>query len=84
MIGILNLQNKEKMLDKLEGFTEKGETCIFYAKKWISEAETVAFLKRSKTIKTSLTINEDELEDLYNKLEDNAEFVCIVALKEVI
>lgn len=84
MVPILNLSNtnKERLKEKIEKLREKGHITIIYAKREMSAEETKKFMKRRKIIKTSLTIKEEELESLYNQIEEKLELICVVCLKE--
>lgn len=84
MIPILNLSNREKetLKERIEKLREKGNITIIYAKKEMGSEDTRRFLKRQKIIKTSLTIKDEELESLYNSIEERLDLVCVVCLKE--
>ena len=84
MIGILNLSSKDKenLRNKIEKLRETGQRTLIYAKKELTAEETKKYIKRKKIIKTSLTIKEDELEGLYNSIEEKLDLICVVCLKE--
>lgn len=84
MANILNLSNseKEKFIIKIDKIKERGFLPIIYAKKKLNKDETLNYLKRNKTIKTSLTISEQEIEDMINESEEKCELVCILYVKE--
>ena len=84
MIHILNLSSKEKetLRAKIENLRETGNMTIIYAKKELSSDQTKKFIKRKKIIKTSLTIKEEEMESLYNSIEEKLDLICVVCLKE--
>lgn len=84
IIQNLNLSNhaKEKLREKIENAREGGNITIIFAKRKLTAEETKCYTKRKKIIKTSLTIKEEELEELYHSIEENLELICVVCLKE--
>ena len=84
MIRILNLSSKDKEIlrNKIEKLRETGHMTLIYAKKELTSKETKQYIKRKKIIKTSLTIKDDELESLYNTIEEKLELICVVCLRE--
>lgn len=84
IIQNLNLSNhdKERLREKIEDVREGGNITIIFAKRKLTSEETKSYTKRKKIIKTSLTIKEEELEELYHSIEENLELICVVCLKE--
>ena len=84
MISILNLNSKDKeqLREKVEKLRETGNMTIVYAKREMSLEETKHYIKRKKIIKTSLTIKEEELESLYNSIEEKLDLICVLCTKE--
>ena len=84
MGNVLNLSNseKEKFIIKIDKIKERGFLPIIYAKKKLNKEETLNYLKRNKMIKTSLTINEQEIEDITIEIEEKCQLVCILYVKE--
>ena len=84
MINTLNLSSKDKEIlrEKIEKVRETGNMTIIYGKRQLSSEETKHYLNRKKIIKTSLTIKDEELESLYNSIEERLDLICVVCLKE--
>ena len=84
MMNILNLSSKDKesLRERIEKVRETGNMTMIYAKRELTKEETKHYLKRKKIIKTSLTIKDEELESLYNSIEERLDLICVVCLKE--
>ena len=84
MINTLNLSSRDKEIlrEKIEKVRETGNMTIIYGKRELSCEDTKRYLNRKKIIKTSLTIKDEELESLYNSIEERLDLICVVCLKE--
>lgn len=84
MQNCLKLRNVEK--DHLRNICwnleNMGYQIMVYGRKELKQNEMEECIKRFELAKTNLTIDDEELEDLYNRLEQNVVFLTLICLQE--
>jgi len=84
MQNCMRLKNIEK--DHLRNICfnleNMGYRVIIYAKKELTPEEMEESLKKFDMAKTNLTIDDEELENLYSILEQNANFLTLICVEE--
>ncbi len=86
MQNCLKLRNIEKdhLRNICSNLENMGYRVIIYAKKELNPEELEDIMKKFDMAKTNLSIDDEELENLYSGLEQNSSFLTLICFEEVL
>ena len=86
MQNCLKLRNVEKdhLRNICSNLENLGYRVIIYARKELNPEELEEIMKKFNMAKTNLSIDDEELENLYSGLEQNASFLTLICVEEVL
>lgn len=80
-ILLLKECEKETLKEMIESFTESGYLTLIYGKKELTQEEAEEYVKLMFIYKSSLTMEDYEVENIFSKFEDNITFLTMICLE---
>jgi len=77
ILNVLNLSesSKEKIKENSQKLKENGYQIMYYCKKEMTSSQKNDFLHKKKLKQTAINFNNEELDDLYNEIEFDLDFI---------
>lgn len=80
-ILVLKECEKETLKEMIESFSELGYLTLIYGKKELTQEETEEYIKLMLIYKSSLTMEDYEVENIFSKFEENISFLSLICLE---